>query len=89
MPILKFEPELKDYLAVGLWGDPNVDLTGEIEEDKVTRFCTGCDHFQETCILFTRNDQLRYAARGNCGGARVNGIRGDMTSEGFKAFETK
>jgi hypothetical protein len=51
-----------------------------IEENKITEFCQGCDHFdgQEVpCKVVGSNDQARYANRKWCGYSRVNGVRVD------------
>ncbi|MDO8451267.1 MAG: hypothetical protein Q7S76_00170 [bacterium] len=80
-----FDPTITDYFA-SLTGVP-VNLTGQIEEARIANFCSGCDALQEDgmCRTVNANEQARYAAREFCGWASVNGVRGDMTSEGFTA----
>jgi hypothetical protein len=47
-----------------------------ILESEISKFCVGCDHFQEGKPCFVgSNDQARYAARKWCGWAKTAGQR--------------
>jgi hypothetical protein len=85
--IRKIEPQFQDYNAVAETGEP-LFLKGSISEEKIAKFCGGCDFLQadNICRVVDPNDQARYANRGCCGWARVEGISGKMTKEGFNAF---
>jgi len=82
--VRKFEPRVQDYFAVAM--GHNADLTGQVAEATIAKFCGGCDALQDdgVCRVAGARDQARYAAREWCGWASVNGVRGEMTSEGFK-----
>lgn len=56
-----------------------------IPEERIAIFCNGCDFLKpdNICKLVGANDQGRYVEREVCGWARVNGIGGAMTLEGF------
>lgn len=81
-------PEIQDIWAAFSLGYP---LHMSISEGEVAAFCGECDsRRKEDGICFSgENDQSRYAARKWCGYAMVNGVRGQMTKEGFKAWEDK
>ena len=82
---VEIEHRLQDTLAFVVTGDGTY-LRTNITKAEITRFCNGCDNLQGdgVCGLGAR-DQARYAERQVCGLARVKGVRGQMTAEGFKA----
>lgn len=71
----EIHPEIQDTFKHP-WGIP---------EEKIAIFCGGCDFLQpnNVCQLVGANDQGRYVEREVCGWARVSGISGSMTIEGF------
>lgn len=80
----QIKPKIQDIFAQvnGIYTLPD-----SVSEDKIAKFCGPCDHHvvNGVCKLAGGNDQARYVARNGCGWARVNGQRGNMTSEGFEA----
>ena len=49
-----------------------------VAEQKITKFCKGCDNFKGEgipCETVGSNDQARYTVRNWCGWATVNGKR--------------
>lgn len=94
-PMRKIELKTRDALGFLLTGNDRF-LQEEIAESAVQEFCDGCDLLQKSeddleknrvCLLGS-NKQARYAARGSCGWAQVDGKRGQMTDEGFVIFKS-
>ena len=73
------------------WDIKNATATGQlpicaIAVSAIDKFCKGCDFDRgDGCASVSLNYQARYAARKKCGYAKVNGISGIMTGEGFAA----
>ncbi len=56
-----------------------------ISEENIAKFCSGCDKLKDNNFCADdAEDQGRYVARGYCGWATQNSVRGQMTNEGFK-----
>ena len=72
---------------------PEEHLTEQITEARIASFCKGCDILTKDGYHYAKdpienNTQARYAARGWCGWAQVNGVRGEMTDLGFVPFKS-
>ena len=83
----KFQPEIQDIVFPnsGMKKAAEVGMengTGlAVAESQITSFCTGCDKFKgegKPCFVGA-NDQARYAARGWCGWAEIDGERTEKT----------
>lgn len=74
---------------------PEKSVLLAVRERDITEFCGGCDNFvpdTNGCSVdyLEGANQARYVARDWCGAARVDGVRGQMTTgNGFKAFESR
>jgi len=82
-----FQPEIQDIVfpndgmkeAVRVGNQNGTGMA--VAESQITTFCQGCDFSKEgsPCSRVGSNDQARYAARGWCGWAEINGERTEKT----------
>lgn len=84
---IPFSDVLRGELNTNQWFNiPYLRGVDFVTQEQVRNFCSGCDNFRqdEKCNLFSgEENQPRYVARQWCGWAKVNGLRGEMTSKGF------
>lgn len=58
--------------------------TYQVAESRIAEFCGGCDYLgPDNVSRVGSNNQGRYVDREWCGWASVDGVRGQMTREGF------
>lgn len=83
-------PRFQDY-AVAAFDGVSIAPSRQVAESRIADFCGGCDKLNadNVCDLVGSNDQGRYVDREWCGWASVDGVRGQMTKEGFIPLGSK